>query len=223
MGKPVGVLFDVDGTLVDTPYLHVIAWWQALRQYEHDVPMARIHRAIGMGSDRIIDHLLGHERDHGDDDAMRAAHASLYAVYWTRLRPTPGARELVSACDERGLRVVLATSASAPELAALMGMLAVDEYVDTVTGADDAGTSKPAPDILEVALRRSGLRPAHVVFVGDAVWDVYASAKLDIACIGLTSGGISAGELTEAGAIEVYEHPRALLESLDKSAISAVR
>src|SRR5689334_16823700 len=92
-----GVFFDLDGTLVDTPYLHTVTWWQALRQFEHDVAMARIHRAIGMGGDRILDHLLGPDHDRADDDAIRAAHTSLYAIYWHRLRPTPGARQLVRA------------------------------------------------------------------------------------------------------------------------------
>src|SRR5687768_4246646 len=152
-----GVLFDVDGTLVDTTYLHTVSWWQALRQFEHDVLMSRIHRAIGMGSDRILDHLLGEDRDRSDDDKIRAAHASLYAVYWYRLRPTPGARRLVRTCNERGLRVVLASSASRPELEAMLRALAVDDWIDETTSADDADTSKPAPDILENALAKSGL------------------------------------------------------------------
>jgi HAD superfamily hydrolase (TIGR01509 family) len=215
-----GVLFDLDGTLVDSTYLHTVTWWQALRQYEWDVPMAKIHRAIGMGSDRILDHLLGPRHDNSDDDKIRAAHTSLYAVYWYRLRPTPGARKLLETVDDRGMRVVLASSASRIELEAMLRVLDADDFIDTATGADDAEVSKPAPDIVRVALDRTGLKPEEVVFVGDSVWDVYASAQLAIPCIGLTCGGISAAELTEAGAIEVYEHPHALLDALDQSAIA---
>ena len=218
-----GVFFDLDGTLVDTPYLHTVTWWQALRQFEHEVAMARIHRAIGMGGDRILDHLLGPDHDRADDEAIRAAHTSLYASYWNRLRPTPGARELVRAVDERGLRVVLASSASRPELEAMLRTLDADDCIDTVVGLDDAGASKPAPDIVQRALERSGLRPDEVVFVGDSVWDVYACGPLAIPCVGLSCGGISAAELLEAGAFRVYEHPRALLAAVDELAPERVR
>jgi HAD superfamily hydrolase (TIGR01509 family) len=215
-----GVLFDVDGTLVDTPYLHVACWWQALRQYGHEVPMARIHRAIGMGSDHILDHLLGAERDHGDDASMADAHTALYAVYWQRLRPTPGAADLLRACASRGLRVVLASSASAREMRALRAALDADEVIAAATSADDAGESKPAPDILAAALRASGLPAERTSFVGDAVWDVYSAVKLDIPCVGLTCGGLAEAELREAGAVEVYHDPAALLAALDRSVLT---
>jgi HAD superfamily hydrolase (TIGR01509 family) len=215
-----GVLFDVDGTLVDTPYLHTTSWWQALRQHGHDVPMARIHRAIGMGSDRILDHLLGTARDHSHDAKMTDAHSALYAAYWDRLRPTPGARDLLRACAGRGLRVVLASSASAPELRALRAALDADDVIAAATGAEDAGESKPAPDILAAALEASGLSAQRATFVGDAVWDAYSAAKLDIPCIGLTCGGLAEAELREAGAVEVYENPAALLDALDRSVLT---
>jgi HAD superfamily hydrolase (TIGR01509 family) len=218
-GAP-GALFDVDGTLVDTPYLHVTAWWQALRQHGHDVPMARVHRAIGMGSDRIIDHLLGGDRDRAGDRKLVDAHTALYATYWDRLRPTPGAAELMRACAARGLRVVLASSASAPELRALRKALGADDVVAAATSADDAGESKPAPDILEAALDASGLPARRATFVGDSVWDVYSAGKLDIPCIGLTCGGLAEAELREAGAVEVYPDPAALLGALDRSVLT---
>jgi HAD superfamily hydrolase (TIGR01509 family) len=212
-----GVLFDLDGTLVDTVYLHTVAWWQALRQQEHDVPMATIHRAIGMGGDRILDHLLGDDRDRDADDKMRDAHSALYAQYWARLRSTPGAKALLQAVHDRKWKVVLASSAAAPELKAMLAALDADDLIDTATGADDAESSKPAPDIVQVALKRSGLPADGVVFVGDSVWDVYAANALKIPTIGLTCGGSSAAELLEAGAAGVYEHPQALLADLDKA------
>jgi HAD superfamily hydrolase (TIGR01509 family) len=214
-----GVLFDVDGTLVDSPYLHVVAWWQAFRQFEHDVPMASIHRAIGMGSDRIIDDLLGTERSRSDDDTIRAAHTALFAEYWQRLRPTPGARRLLRACDGRGLQVVLASAADRLELEAMLRAIDADEVITEAISASDSTSSKPAPDLIQTALDRSGLDPRHVVYVGDSVWDVDAAGKLDIPTIGLTCGGISAAELGDAGAVEVYEHPAELADALDRSAV----
>jgi HAD superfamily hydrolase (TIGR01509 family) len=216
-----GALFDVDGTLVDSPYLHVITWWQAFRQYGHDVGMARIHRAIGMGSDKILDHLLGDERDRDDDDALRAAHDSLYGAYWPSLRPTPGAADLLRACAGRGMRVVLASSAGAREFKILRAVIDAEDVIHAATSSADAEESKPAPDILQAALDQADLPADTSVFVGDAVWDVYAAAKLDIPCIGLTCGGLSADELREAGAVEVYENPAALLDNLDRSVLTS--
>jgi phosphoglycolate phosphatase-like HAD superfamily hydrolase len=236
---PAGVLFDVDGTLVDTSYLHTVTWWQALHGYGYDVPMARIHRAIGMGSDKLVDHLLEGEPDRGHDDEVKAAHLSLYAAYWERLRPLPGAADLLRAVAARGLRVVLALSASGPELAVLRKAIGVDDVIDDdvvdddvgdggvvdggvidmATSADDAGTSKPDPDILEVALDRAGLDARRAVLVGDSVWDVAAARRIALPCIGVTCGGICAAELREAGAIATYRDPAALRDELDASAI----
>jgi HAD superfamily hydrolase (TIGR01509 family) len=214
-----GVLFDVDGTLVDTSYLHTVTWWQALHEYGFEVPMAVIHRAIGMGSDKLIGHVLGEDADR-DDKRLASAHLDLYAAYWERLRPQPGAADLLRAVARRGLRVVLASSASARELDVLRRVLDADDVVDAATSADDADASKPEPDILAVALERARLSPDRVVLVGDAVWDVYAAQRAGIACVGLTCGGVSAAELREAGAVETYPDPAALARALDDSTIA---
>jgi len=215
---PVGVLFDVDGTLVDTTYIHAVCWWQALRQLDHDVAMARIHRAIGMGSDRILDHLLGENRDRAGDETLHTAKKTLYSTYWDRLRPLPGAADLLRACAGAGLAVVLASSASGPELEKLRAALDCDDVITAATSSADADRSKPSPDILSAALAQSGLPATGVVFVGDSVWDVEAAARLEIACIGLTCGGIAAAELRDAGAVEIYDSPSELLDRLEDSA-----
>jgi HAD superfamily hydrolase (TIGR01509 family) len=215
-----GVLFDVDGTLVDTTYLHTVAWWQALRLQEHDVPMAEIHRAIGMGSDKILDHLLGDDRDTGRDEHMTTAHDTLYATWWERLRPLPGATRLLRAVAGLGLAVVLASSAKQRELAVLRRILGADDVLTAATSSTDADESKPAPDILQAALAQSDVDPDRCVYVGDSVWDVRAAAKLDIACIGLTCGGTSAAELTDAGAVATYRDPADLHAALGDSVIA---
>jgi HAD superfamily hydrolase (TIGR01509 family) len=219
---PVGVLFDVDGTLVDTTYLHTVTWWEAFRETGHDVPMASIHRSIGMGSDKLLEHLLGSERDRDVDKKISEGHKERYRRWWPQLRPLPGAAALVRACAQRRQRVALASSADPEELAALRKALDADDAVDTATSAGDAGESKPEPDIVEVALRRLDLAPDQVVFVGDSVWDVAACARLDVACVGLTIGGTSRGELAGAGAVAVYDDAADLLSSLDTSPLTAL-
>lgn len=218
-----GVLFDVDGTLVDTTYLHTVAWWEALRQQGADVPMARIHRAIGMGADKLLDHLLGEDRDRGADERTSAAHDVLYGAWWERLRPLPGATELLRAVAGRGLAVVLASSAKEPELGQLRRVVGADDVIAAATSSSDAAESKPAPDILRAAIDQSGVDPRAAVFVGDSVWDVRAAARLDIPCIGLACGGTSPGELGRAGSVAVYDDPAALLAALDDSPIAALR
>ena len=215
-----GVLFDVDGTLVDTTYLHTVAWWEALRQHDADVPMAEIHRAIGMGSDKLLDHLLGDDRDRDDDELVSTAHDFLYGAWWERLRPLPGAAGLLRGVARRGLAVVLASSAKEPELKKLRRVIDADDVITTATSSADAEQSKPAPDILRAALDQSDVDPRRAVFVGDSIWDVQAANRLDIPCIGLTCGGSSAAELSEAGAITTYDNPSALLAGLDDSPIA---
>lgn len=218
-GKTRGVLFDVDGTLVDTTYLHAVCWWEALRQAGRTVPTARIHRAVGMGSDKLLDHLLGPGHDPGTADRARAAHQALYTAYWERLRPLPGAADLLRACADRGLRVVLASSAEPEELATLRRALDADDVIHTATSAGDADRSKPDPDILATALDSAGLTADRAVMVGDSVWDVAAADRAGMPCVGVTCGGTSAAELREAGAVEVYDDPAALCARLAQSAL----
>jgi len=132
-------LFDVDGTLVDTNYLHAVTWCEAFAQAGHQPSMADIHRAIGMGSDQMLDKLLPPDRDRDADADVRAAHSTLYATYWSRLRPLPGAADLLRACKRRGLGVVLASSADEPEFNALRAALDAEDAIDAATFAGDVG------------------------------------------------------------------------------------
>jgi HAD superfamily hydrolase (TIGR01509 family) len=214
-------LFDVDGTLVDSNYLHAVTWWQAFLQAGHEVPMARIHRAIGMGSDQLLDKLLPASRERDADGEIRAAHSALYATYWSRLRPLPGAAELLRACQERGLRVVLASSADEREFAILRTALDAEDAIDEATSSADVEQSKPAADLVQVALERAGVSAAEAVFVGDTVWDVQACRKAGVRCIGLLSGGIGRDELLGAGAAQVYNGPADLLAGLAGSLLAS--
>ena len=144
MSRSVGAaLFDVDGTLVDTNYLHAVTWWEAFAQAGYQLAMADIHRAIGMGSDQMRDKLLPAGRDKDADADVRAAHSTLYATYWSRLRPLPGAADLLRACKQRGLAVVLASSADEPEFHALRAALDAEDAVDAATFAGDVSHKPP--------------------------------------------------------------------------------
>jgi HAD superfamily hydrolase (TIGR01509 family) len=212
-GTITAALFDVDGTLADTNYLHAVTWWEAFAQAGHEVAMAEIHRAIGMGSDKLLDALLPGTRDREEDPGVQAAHRALYASYWSRLRPLAGASELLRACRKSGLQVVLASSADPQELAVLRRVLDVEDAVAGATSSGDVEQSKPAPDLVQVALQRAGIPPEQAMFVGDTVWDVQACQRAGVPCIALRSGGISTGELLDAGAVAVFDGPADLLES----------
>ncbi|QKW18126.1 HAD family hydrolase [Kitasatospora sp. NA04385] len=213
-------LFDVDGTLVDTVYLHTLAWWQALAQYGHEVDAARIHRAIGMGSDQLLDHLLGDDRDRSEDDAVEAAHLALYAQHWPGLRAFPGAGDLLRECAGRGWRVVLSTSASGRELEVLRRVLDADDAVHAVAHSDGVAASKPAPDLVHRALEQAAARADRSVFVGDSVWDVEAAGRAGTPCVGVETGGFAAAELRGTGAVEVHPSVGALLDGLDDSVLA---
>jgi HAD superfamily hydrolase (TIGR01509 family) len=205
------VLFDVDGTLVDSNYLHAVTWWEAFSQAGYDVAMADIHRAIGMGSDQMLDKLLPSDRDTGQDDSLRTAHSALYSAYWARLRPLRRAADLLRACKKHGLTVVLASSADEPEFNALRAALDAEDAIDAATFSGEVERSKPAPDLVQVALDKAGVSADEAVFVGDTVWDVHAARKAGVRCVCLLSGGISRGELADAGANDVYDGPADLL------------
>jgi HAD superfamily hydrolase (TIGR01509 family) len=217
-----GILFDVDGSLVDSTYLHTTCWHDALRSAGHTVAMNVLHRAIGMGSLELLSHVLGDSRDEAADEDMIHAHKVLYQRHWSRLTTLPGAAELLRQCAELGHRIVLASSAADDELAALRRVLDVDDVIHAATSSSDVENAKPAPDIVQVALDKGALTPDSSVFVGDSVWDAAACHNAGVRFIGLSCGGTSAQELTDAGAIEVWRDPAALLASLRTSAIGEV-
>jgi HAD superfamily hydrolase (TIGR01509 family) len=218
---PGAVLFDIDGTLVDSNYLHVNAWLRALRAVGHPVDAWRIHRGQGMGSSELLATLLGEAAEQVGSRAKKQ-HSEHYQRSSELLRAFDGARELVAAVAQRGAKVVLATSAAPDELEVLRSILDVEDAVAAITAAEDVEAAKPASDLLHVALQRAGVTADRAVFVGDTVWDVVACGKAGVRCVGVLSGGISAAELTEAGAVAVYEGCRALLRDLDASPLATV-
>jgi HAD superfamily hydrolase (TIGR01509 family) len=215
------VLFDVDGTLVDSNFLHVHAWYRAFQDVGSGVEAWRIHRSIGMDGTTLVSSLT----DDADDDTRSRAkdlHSRYYKETAPLLRPLPGARELLQRVDELGLQIVLATSAPEDELEILREVLASDALVSAVTSSKDVDTAKPKPDIIEVALDRGGVDADRAVFVGDTVWDVEACKRAGVPTIAVLSGGVSRDELETAGAQAVFENPRELCEHIDSTAIGAL-
>lgn len=218
-GARTAVLFDIDGTLMDSNYLHVRAWTTAFRQAGITVDTWRIHRAIGMDNSRLLDDLAGDA-----DDAARAAakdlHASQYAELAGELRRFDGVRPLLREIRDRGALIVLATSAPPHELERLREALDCDDLVDAVTNADDVAEAKPEPDIVQVALAAVGVEAGRAVMVGDAVWDGIAAQRVGVPFLAVRSGGSGPGELRGAGAAEVYEDVAVLHAMIDSSPIA---
>ena len=207
----------MDGTLVDTTVVHALCWHEAFRVYGHNVPSTQLHRAIGMGSERILVHVLGEDRDRSDDDSITEAHKVLYRQHWERVAVLPGAVDLLRTCKKLGWTVVLASSANADDLAMLRRVLDADDYIDAATDSSDVDDTKPAAEPVQVALDKAGVEPGAALFVGDTVWDATAAAKAGVAFAGVSGGAASEQELREAGAIDVAETPGGLAAVFERS------
>ncbi|MET0975501.1 MAG: HAD family hydrolase [Leifsonia sp.] len=199
-------LFDIDGTLVDSNYLHVDAWHRAFQELGADVDAWRIHRSIGQDGDRLIASLAGDRNEAWAAEATKL-HARHYADLAPRLRLFEGVRDLLSSLAARGVVIVLATSAPQEELDILLRVIDADDTIHATTNADDVDTAKPEPDIVRVALERAGVDADHAVFIGDSAWDMEAAVRAGVAPYGVLSGGISADLLTDAGARAVFDDP----------------
>ena len=213
MAEPTVVL-DVDGTLVDTNYHHAVCWARAFESVGVTVPVWRIHRAIGMGGDKLVAHVAGDdvEREHGD--AVRERWEKEYDEVIGETRLLPGARELLAALRSRGFEVALASSSIPSHAEHAFDLLDASDLADTATTSEDASESKPDPELLEVALDRLGAGAACVV--GDAVWDVEAAKRAGVPAYGVLTGGTSRAELEDAGAVAVYRDAEELVERLDE-------
>ncbi|MEV3905706.1 HAD family hydrolase [Mycobacterium sp. NPDC050551] len=215
------VLFDIDGTLIDSNYLHVHAWIRAFTEAGVDVEAWRIHRCIGMDGATLLESLAG---DVDDDTRKRAKelHSKYYKETTGLLRMLPGTRDLLDRVKALGLQVVLATSAPEDELEILRDVLDSEDVVSAVTSSEDVETAKPKPDIVAVALEKAGVDADRAVFVGDAVWDIVACERAGVTAIGLLSGGVSREELENSGARAVFENPADLLAQIDRSPIATL-
>ncbi|MEV0322435.1 HAD family hydrolase [Streptomyces sp. NPDC050658] len=216
-------LFDVDGTLVDTNHLHVTCWWEAFRQAGHRVSTHAIHRAIGLPSGDLVEHVLGEDRDTGEDDQISAAHKALYGTYADRLAPLDGAGDLLRELSDRGWRTILVTSAGGRELEALKRAIDADDAITGTASADDVADGKPDPEPVRRALDLAEADAGRAVFVGDTVWDMQSATRAGVRPVALLSGGIPRADLREAGAEEIHQGPADLLARLDTGVFDRVR
>ena len=209
---PEAVLFDVDGTLVDSVYQHVIAWWEAFEEAGHQVSGFDIHRAIGRGSEDLVETLIGRA-----DDAIVEAHSKKWGELRERCTAFHQVPELLRHCRDRGLKVVLCTSGEGPDLEFFVEAIGGDGPVHAIVSSEDVERSKPSPEIVQKALEAAGVDADRAVMVGDTVYDVQAAVAAGVRCIGVMCGGIGEAELREAGAVAVYGNPAELLAGFDSS------
>ncbi len=213
--RPRAALFDIDGTLVDSNYLHVDAWQRALAEQGASVDGWRIHRAIGQDSVRLVRSLAG-ERDELWIERVKDLHAAYYRELAPRLRPFSSTVELLRAVAGRGIRVVLATSAPGDELELLLDTIDAGDAVFATTSADDVDRAKPDPEVIDVALGRGGVQPSEAVLVGDSTWDMIAARRAGVTAFGLRCGGFPDADLGNAGARGLFDDPADLLDHLDE-------
>jgi HAD superfamily hydrolase (TIGR01549 family) len=215
------MIFDIDGTLIDSNPAHVKAWVQALGRLGYKVAADRVSVEIGKGGDKLVPGILGASADRRDGDRLRDAQKEefLALAKRTRLPDIPGARELLAEWRRRGIRTALATSSSGEQLDGLFASAGIDfrELVDQTTSADDAAASKPSPDIVEAALGKLGLAPGECAMVGDTVYDAEACRAAGVACLGVRSGGNDPATLMRAGARGVWRDTADLLQHLDQA------
>lgn len=213
-----GLIFDLDGTLVDTVYAHVFAWQRAFAESGLAIDGWRIHRRIGMSGGlfaRAAARELGHAIDQSAAEELQRRHGELFREFLPNRRPLPGAVELLQDLRRRGIAYGVATSGRHPEIDLSLEALGIGKDI-VVVDRGDVARAKPEPDLFIACLERLGLAPTECYVVGDAVWDHLAARRAGILSVGLLSGGYGDNELLTAGAFRVYRDPAELRVSLDE-------
>ncbi|HEX8228773.1 MAG TPA: HAD family hydrolase [Chloroflexia bacterium] len=211
-----GAILDVDGTLVDSNDAHIRSWQGALSQHGYNCTYEEIRRLIGMGSDNLLPNAVGVEKDTPEGKRLSDAWSEIFErEYLPKLKAFPRTRDLLLALKERGLKLVAASSAKGDMLEKLLEIAGATDLLEDSTSADDAENSKPAPDIVEAALKKVGLKAGEVLMLGDTPYDIEAARKLGIGTIGLRCGGWDDEGLK--GAVAIYDDPAHLLAHLEDS------
>jgi HAD superfamily hydrolase (TIGR01509 family) len=211
-------LFDLDGTLIDSVYQHVLAWHEALEEVGLSLSVWRIHRRIGMSGGLLVQALareIGHHVTPEQAEKLQKRHAVAFARYRHAVRPLPGARELLRHLSNADVRYAIATSGRPRTAAEVLQALGVDADIPVIT-RKEVQRAKPDPDLFLAAAQRLNVPIAHAIVVGDSVWDLLAARRAGCLGIGLLSGGYGQEELQQAGAYRVYQDAADLLAHLDE-------
>jgi HAD superfamily hydrolase (TIGR01549 family) len=200
---PGAVLFDLDGTLVDSNYQHALAWFRAFQNSGIVLPLWRIHRCIGMGGDQMVPALIGEDRDREIGAELRSAEKRHFEEMLDEIAPLDGAHDLLDDLRERGYELILASSSPEKYLDRYLDLLDARDLIAAATTAQDVEATKPAPDIIEIAKAKAD-QPA-LVMVGDSPWDIESAGRAGMSCVCILTGGYSEKELLDAGAQTVFE------------------
>jgi HAD superfamily hydrolase (TIGR01549 family) len=220
---PSAIIFDVDGTLVDSVDLHAKAWQDAFRHFGKEIPFPDIRSQIGKGGDQIMPVFFSEEELQRFGEQMQDYRTQLFkAAYMDQVRPFPHVRELFERIRASGARIALASSAETDEFESNLRLLKVGDLIDARTNAGDAARSKPFPDIFEAALAKlPGVQPSQAVAVGDTPYDAMAATQIGVRTLGLLCGGFAEPDLRQAGCSEIWRDPADLLASFDRSLLAA--
>jgi len=216
------VIFDIDGTPLDSVDLHAASWQEALRHFGHEVPYEKVRAQIGKGGDLLMPALLPEEEVRRNGEEIEEYRKELFKrEYLPRVKPFPRVRELFERIEADGLRIALASSAKKDELGHYKQIAGIGDLLEAETSSDDAEKSKPHPDIFEAALARlEGVAADEAIAVGDTPYDAEAAGKIGLRTIGVLCGGWPEEKLGEAGCIVIYRDPADLLRDYDRSPLA---
>lgn len=216
------VIFDIDGTLLDSVDLHARAWVEAFAHFGVETGFAEVRRQIGKGGDELMPVFLSEERIAREGETIEAYRSDLFKRrYLSEVRPFPGVRPLFEHIRSAGLKIALASSGKRSEVEHYTEILEIGDLVDVATSSDDADRSKPHPDIFEAALAKlDGVPPDAIIVVGDTPYDAEAAAKAGLRTVGLLCGGFPEADLRAAGCAAIYRDPEDLLERFAESPLT---
>ncbi len=213
------VIFDVDGTLVDSNDAQARSWVDALKEFGYSVPYEKVRPLIGMGGDKVLPETIGVQKDSEKGKQISKRRSEIFKEkYLPNVKPFPDAQKLLDRMRERGLKLAIATSAQPDELRPLLQIVGAADLIEDKTTARDVKSSKPDPDVMQVALKRVGYPPNEVVMIGDTPYDIEAARKVGVGTIAFRCGGWSDSDL--AGAIAMYNDPADLLAHYDSSPLA---